>query len=203
MVSFFGWGSSSNSDSNTPKTQETPSNPPVSTTPESKPTSSSLISESRPLPPPSPRNNTNLKLLIGGAAFFSLSVWITRRASIKKQIACIPPFYTSSLFHQPKVNGAGEAFEALNLATINVLSFGMMTGGAVMYGLDINGLDDARRFMRVAMDGGVDDAGKSDEQLEADVTEWVTSVLGDRFQKQLEKERAKKQLEKPVEAGTQ
>ncbi|KAJ5288627.1 hypothetical protein N7478_001657 [Penicillium angulare] len=201
MVSFFGWGSSSNSDSNTPKTQETPSNSPISQTPESK--STSLISESRPLPPPSPRNNTNLKLLVGGVAFFSLSVWITRRASIKKQIACIPPFYTSSLFHQPKVNGAGEAFEALNLATINVLSFGMMTGGAVMYGLDINGLDDARRFMRVAMDGGIDDAGKSDEQLEADVTEWVTSVLGDRFQKQVEKERAKKQLEKPVEAGTQ
>jgi hypothetical protein len=35
-------------------------------------------------------------------------------------------------------------------------------------------------------------AGKSDEELEKDVAEWVSSVLGDRFDKQLEKEKAKK-----------
>lgn len=97
------------------------------------------------------------------------------------------------------MNGAGEAFEALNLATINVLSFGMMTTGAAMYALDINNLEDARRFMRVAMEGGIDTSGKSDEVLEAEVTEWVTSLLGDRFTKQLEKERAKKPA--AVEAG--
>ncbi|KAJ5613693.1 hypothetical protein N7528_007347 [Penicillium herquei] len=198
MFSFFGWGSSSNSDSNVPKTQEQSSTTPTQTqTPPSIPsppsTSTELAQRS------TPRDTTNLKLFLGGIAFFSASVWITRRASIKKRIACIPPFYSSSIYFQPKVNGAGEAFEALNLATINVLSFGMMTTGAAMYALDINSLDDARRFMRVAMQGGIDETGKSDEQLEAEVTEWVTSLLGDRFQKQLEKERAKKQPQ--VEAG--
>lgn len=83
-----------------------------------------------------------------------------------------------------------EAFEALNLATINVFSFGMLTTGAVMYALDVNGLEDMRRMMRGGLEGTA--TGKSDEELENEVTEWVASVLGDRFEKQLEKERAKK-----------
>ncbi|KAJ6114944.1 hypothetical protein N7486_000722 [Penicillium sp. IBT 16267x] len=192
MVSLFGWGSSSKSDSSAPKPQETsPQTPPSQT----------QLSQSVPSPSESsqlaqqstPPNNRNLKLFLGGIAFFSLSVWVTRRASIKKRLDCIPPFYSSSLYFQPKVNGAGEAFEALSLASLNVFSFGMMTTGAAMYALDINGLDDARRFMRVAMQGDIDETGKSDEQLEQEVTEWVTNLLGDRFTKQLEKERAKKQ----------
>lgn len=91
------------------------------------------------------------------------------------------------------MSGAGEALEALNLASINVLSFGMMSSGAALYALNINTLDDARRIMRAGLEGG--SPSKSDEELEQDVTEWVSSVLGERFQKQLEKERAKKQFE--------
>lgn len=83
-----------------------------------------------------------------------------------------------------------EAFEALNLATINVFSFGIMTTGAVMYALDVNGVEDMRRIMRGGLEGAA--AGKSDEELEREVTEWVSGVLGSRFEKQLEKERAKK-----------
>ncbi|KAJ5538146.1 hypothetical protein N7513_006098 [Penicillium frequentans] len=195
MVSLFGWGSSSNSDSNAPNPQETSSQSPSQTQlPQSVPSPSESSQLAQQSTPP---NNRNLKLFLGGVAFFSLSVWVTRRASIKKRLDCIPPFYSSSLYFQPKVNGAGEAFEALSLASLNVFSFGMMTTGAAMYALDINGLDDARRFMRVAMSGGIDESGKSDEQLEQEVTEWVTNLLGDRFTKQLEKERAKKQ-QQPV-----
>lgn len=194
MVSFFGWGSSK-SESNTSKPQDH-----VAFDQPTLPTPSA--SAASPTPPTTQladysatRNRTNLKLLLGGMAFFTLSVLVTRRANYRKRIACIPPFYTSSIYFQPKVNGAVEAFEALNLATINVLSFGMMSAGALMCALDINGLDDARRVMRTAVEGSLDESGKSDEELEQQVTEWVTSVLGDRFQKQLEQERAKKQLE--------
>ncbi|KAJ5918334.1 hypothetical protein N7454_010709 [Penicillium verhagenii] len=198
MVSLFGWGSSANADSNAAKPQEatTPSQSPSSTQSlqsAPSPTESSQLAQQS-----APPNNRNLKLLLGGIAFFSLSVWVTRRAAIRKRIECIPPFYSSSLYFQPKVNGAGEAFEALSLASLNVLSFGMMTTGAAMYALDINGLEDARRFMRVAMQGSIDETGKSDEQLEKEVTEWVTDLLGDRFTKQLDKERAKKQQEQQL-----
>lgn len=187
MLSFLGWGSgSSDSKPSNPK-EKTPSiqndGPPPPSTPSQPPQTQR----------PAPLDDRNLKLFFGGIAFFSLSLWITRRAQIKKRISCTPPFYTSSTYHQPNVNGAGEALEAFNLATINVLSFSMMSTGAALYALNINTLEDARRIMRAGLEGGV--ASKSDEELEQDVTEWVSSVLGERFQKQLEKERAKKQLE--------
>ncbi|KAJ5594379.1 uncharacterized protein N7459_000587 [Penicillium hispanicum] len=196
MVSLFGWGSSSKSDANASKTQDNvPSDqPPLSSSP-STPPSQPAAQSTQQSQQPATRDRTNLKLLLGGMAFFTLSLLVTRRANQKKRIACIPPFYTGSIYFQPKVNGAGEALEALNLATINVLSFGMMATGAVMCALDVNGIEDARRVMRTAIEGSTDGTGKSDEVLEQEVTEWVTSVLGDRFQKQLEKERAKKQLE--------
>ncbi|KAJ5111033.1 hypothetical protein N7532_001568 [Penicillium argentinense] len=188
MLSFLGWGSSSKSDANTPKHQDNASTKPDQSSsqlsPAATPTSTQLAQ------PPATKDTTNLKLLVGGMAFFAFSVFITRRAHIKKRIACIPPFYTSSMFHQPQANGAMEAFEALNLATINVMSFGMMTAGGIMYMLDVNGVDDMRRIMRGGLEGAA--AGKSDEELEKEVTDWVASVLGDRFEKQLEKERAKK-----------
>lgn len=83
-----------------------------------------------------------------------------------------------------------EAFEALNLATINVLSFGMMTTGGIMCMLNVNGIEDMRRIMRGGLEGAA--SGKSDDELEKEVTDWVASVFGDRFEKQLEIERAKK-----------
>ncbi|KAJ6112023.1 hypothetical protein N7523_008084 [Penicillium sp. IBT 18751x] len=195
-MSIFGWGSSSKSDArpsepqeNTPSSQgAAPSSTPTVTEP-----STQLAQQSKP------KDNTGLKLFLGGIAFSAFSVYITRRANIRKQLACIPPFYSSSLYHQPNVNGAMEAFEALNLATINVFSFGMLTLGGTMYALDINGIEDARKIMRSGLEGTAQ--GKSDEDLENDVQEWVASVLGNRFEKQLEKERAKKR-DVPVDKET-
>ncbi|KAJ5162247.1 hypothetical protein N7492_007639 [Penicillium capsulatum] len=187
MVSLFGWGSGSSDAKPSSTPDKTPS------IQNDDPSPPSTLSQPPQTQPPAPKDNRNLKLFFGGMAFFSFSLWVTRRAHIKKRIACTPPFYTSSTYHQPNVSGAAEALEALNLATINVLSFGMMSSGAALYALDINNLEDARRIMRAGIEGGT--PSKSDEELEQDVTEWVTKMLGDRFQKQLETERAKKQLE--------
>ncbi|KAJ5306365.1 hypothetical protein PENANT_c017G02506 [Penicillium antarcticum] len=193
MVSFFGWGLSPKPTESPEKASEKP-NPEQPQSPEDTPTTLPMQ-----LPRPPARENTNLKLLFGGMTFFALSVLVTRRAFNKKRIACIPPFYTSSIYHQPHSNSAMDAFEALNLATLNVLSFGMMAGGAAGYALNINSLDDMRRFVRAGLQGGSDTPVKSDEELEAEVTEWVSKVLGDRFEKQLEKEKAKRLLS--VESG--
>ncbi|KAJ5864616.1 uncharacterized protein N7529_006532 [Penicillium soppii] len=186
MVSLFGWGSSPASDASK-TTQEKPA-PEQSQPPAKEPLP--------PLPYQTPRppleSNTNLKLLFGGMTFFALSVLVTRRAFHKKRIACIPPFYTSSLYHQPHSNSAMDAFEALNLATLNVISFGLMAGGAAGYALNINSLEDMRIFVRAGLQGGSDTPVKSDEELEQEVTEWVTKVLGDKFEKQLEKEKMKR-----------
>ncbi|KAJ5114838.1 hypothetical protein NUU61_000597 [Penicillium alfredii] len=191
MLSFFGWGSSPKNGSNgSPSSEESSSNGDQSP---SSPT------QFPPQPPPTqlanqpPQSNLNLKLLFGGMTFFAISLMITRRSLARKRLASIPPFYTGSIYHQPQVNGGVEAFEALNLATINVLSFGMMTTGAVLYSFNINELEDMRKIVR----GGLESGGsgtKTDEELEREVSEWVVSVLGDRFEKQLEKEKMKKQV---------
>lgn len=52
------------------------------------------------------------------------------------------------MYHRPPVNGAGDAFEALSLATLNVCSFAMMATGGVLYALDINSVEDMRRYVK-------------------------------------------------------
>ncbi|CAG8161685.1 unnamed protein product [Penicillium olsonii] len=183
MVSLFGWGSSPKSDSSQPAQEKPAPEQPKPKVPE-------LLPHQTPRPPIG--SNTNLKLLFGGMTFFALSVLVTRRAFNKKRIACIPPFYTSSVYHQPHSNSAMDAFEALNLATLNVVSFGLMAGGAAGYALNINNIDDMRKFVRAGLQGGSDTPVKSDEELEEEVTEWVSKVLGDKFEKQLEKEKMKR-----------
>ncbi|KAL2867006.1 uncharacterized protein BJX67DRAFT_353691 [Aspergillus lucknowensis] len=130
---------------------------------------------------------TNTKLALGGALFFALSVLSTRRAFLRRVKASTPPWYTSSIYHQPKVNGGAEAFEALNLATINVLSFAMMTSGAVLWAMDINGVEDMRRYVKTRMASGVTggeggELSESDKEMEKQVEDFVGRYLGKRVE---------------------
>ncbi|KAI2931095.1 hypothetical protein CBS147320_2888 [Aspergillus niger] len=174
----------------------TPSNPDSQPSPEpqSQPTPPSTTrSPSDEFDPPLPKlwtPKTNLKLLLGGLAFFTFSIYSTRRAMNRKLLASIPPYYTSSVYHKPKVSGGAEAFEALHLATMNVLSFGMMSAGGALYALDINGVEDMRKFVRKGMvegDGAL--MRGEDKELEKEVEGWVAKVLGEKFGKELQKEK--------------
>ena len=65
-----------------------------------------------------------------------------------------------------------EALEALNIATVNVLSVAIMMTGGVLWALDVSSLDDLRSRVRGRL--GVDEHGRNaDEEIE----EWVASVL--------------------------
>jgi hypothetical protein len=68
-----------------------------------------------------------------------------------------------------------EALEALNLATLNVLSVAIMATGGVLWFLDINSMDEARRFLRGGM--GVDGTGRSEKDAEEDFEEWMATTL--------------------------
>lgn len=73
------------------------------------------------------------------------------------------------------MSGALEAVEALNIATINVLSAAMMvTGGALWY-MDINSLGDARRMIRGGL--GVDGQGKTEAEADEEIEEVIASIL--------------------------
>jgi hypothetical protein len=73
-----------------------------------------------------------------------------------------------------EVNGAMEAFEALNIATINVLSAGMMATGGLIWAFDISSLEDMRSKVRKTMGGN---GSSEDQAAEEELEEWFASVL--------------------------
>ena len=68
-----------------------------------------------------------------------------------------------------------EAVEALNIATINVLSLATMSTGGMLWYFDINSMDDARRKLRGGL--GVDGTGRDEKQAEEELEEWMATVL--------------------------
>ncbi|KAL3470982.1 hypothetical protein BJX99DRAFT_250819 [Aspergillus californicus] len=172
----------------TPAPEATPESTPTQTPPQPQdtaPTSTppSPSQATKKEDPPLPKlwtPQTNTKLLLGGAFFFTLSVLATRRALTRRLRDSIPPYYTSSTYFKPKVNGGAEAFEALHLATINVLSFGMMASGGTLYAMDINGVEDMRAYVKKGMLSGAAGAEltDADKEVEKDVEEWIGKYLG-------------------------
>jgi hypothetical protein len=128
-----------------------------------------------------------LGLFFAGAGFFAVSSIITRRSLLRRYKATVPKFYQPSN-RANEVNGAIEAFEALNIATINVLSVGMMLGGGLLYALDISSLDDMRRQVRTSI--GVD-GPRTDEDAEKEIEEWIASVLNKGSKSEKEEKRPK------------
>ncbi|TKA82288.1 hypothetical protein B0A49_00441 [Cryomyces minteri] len=135
----------------------------------------------------SPRSRRQLSLFLAGATFFTFSTLLTRRALLRRHALTKPNFYAPSNRPAPDVNGAIEAFEALNLATINVVSFGMMMTGGLLWSYDISSLEDLRRKVRGGL--GVDGSGKSEMDAEEEMEEWLATVLARKEDKEKRRKR--------------
>lgn len=121
----------------------------------------------------SQRSRRQLGLFFAGAGFFAVSSLITRRSLVRRYKATIPKFYQPNT-RPNEVNGAIEAFEALNIATINVFSLGMMLTGGLLYAFDISSLDDMRKKVRSSI--GVE-GDRTDKDAEKEIEEWLATVL--------------------------
>ena len=129
----------------------------------------------------SQRSRRQLGLFFAGAGFFAVASLITRRSLVRRYQATVPKFYQPSNRPNTGVNGAVEAFEALNIATINVFSVGMMTLGGLLYAFDISSLEDMRRNVRTRL--GVDPA-RGDQEAEEEIEELFASILGRKLLKE-------------------
>ena len=184
---------------------------------DSFPSSPSTKSNPPPTPPPKPdtflqslttsRAQRQLGLFAAGASFFLLSTAITRRSIVRRYKATIPKFYAPSNRANNNINGAMEAFEALNIATINVLSVGMMASGGLLWAFDIAGVEDMRRKVRKQI--GVD-VSRTDQDAEEEIEEWFATVLarkefkalrGQEGFKEMEERQRRKAEEKEKEEG--
>jgi hypothetical protein len=129
------------------------------------------------------RSRRQFGLFLAGAGFFALSAFITRRSFVRRYKASIPAFYQPN--HQPnKVSGAMEAFEALNIATINVTSLAIMAAGGLFYAFDISSLADLRSKVR----GGFGWDG-TEKDAEEEFEEWLASVLARKSEKEAQEKR--------------
>ncbi|CAN8100682.1 unnamed protein product [Discula destructiva] len=141
--------------------------------------------QSRALQEPWRRSATQLGLFFAGAAFLTTSAVISKRAVNRKMIASYPKLFQPS-HHGPKPPPRAPqdksddqlvALEALGLATLNVMSFGVMLTGGLMFAFDISNVDELRSKARSSLYGP---NGVVDEAAEQEVEDWIVDVLSRR-----------------------
>lgn len=86
-----------------------------------------------------------------------------------------------------------EAFEALNLATINVMSGGMVAMGGLLYAFDIASVDDMRRDVRSRF--GMEES-RTDVEGEKEIEELFASIMNRKLFKEASEKVAKENEEK-------
>ncbi|KAI1212544.1 uncharacterized protein F4807DRAFT_340588 [Annulohypoxylon truncatum] len=125
----------------------------------------------------SQRSLKQLGLFFGGAGFMFLSTLVTRRSIARKYTATVPKFYNQSNRPVDKIPADNNlmALEALNLATLHVMGFGIMITGGLAWAFDVSSVDDLRRMARRNY-GRV--GATADEEAEREIEEWVAGVLG-------------------------
>ena len=121
----------------------------------------------------------NKLIFAAGLAFLGLSIFATRRSLTRRKLASQAAFIKDAPANNAEqaknVSGALEAVEALNLATINVLSVAMLATGGTLWYLDVNSLADARKMIRGGL--GVDGKGMTEQEAEEEIEEVIASIL--------------------------
>lgn len=126
-------------------------------------------------------------LLYGGAAFLGLSIFVTRRALIRKKLAAYPnlvktqggnakidvPTFTNSNV-SPRAEGGLDAAEALFLATLNTFSLFMFGTGAFMKYNNIGDVEDLRDWVR---QGVGYDVYAGDTEADKEIEQWMAEIL--------------------------
>lgn len=121
---------------------------------------------------PSARARRQDGLFFGGVAFTLLSLFITRRALAKKNLA-MAQNPDASL----KVDGPLEAVQALGLATLNVFTFAMAGLGAAMKYFDFADVEDLREGYRRALGY---DVHSGESAADKEIEGWIADVLSRR-----------------------
>ncbi|KAF2271002.1 hypothetical protein CC78DRAFT_538696 [Lojkania enalia] len=96
----------------------------------------------------SPRSLRQLSIFFFGATCFLASTAITRRAIYRRKLRISPKFYEPNTNPHEHFSPMMDAVQALNMATINVFSFGIMAAGGTLWAFDISGLKEMQTALR-------------------------------------------------------
>ncbi|CAI6335593.1 unnamed protein product [Periconia digitata] len=135
-------------------TMTTPTRPqatqPQSQPPSSPPSSPPTVYE--PTPWTSPRSLRQLSIFCLGATAFLASTALTRRSIHRRSLRLKPQHFSPNTNPHEHFSPLQDAIQALNLATLNCVSVGIMGLGGTLWAFDVSGLSEAREALRKRLD---------------------------------------------------
>ncbi|KAA8614688.1 hypothetical protein PtrSN002B_000989 [Pyrenophora tritici-repentis] len=144
----------------------------------------SAVPVNPPSPPPSesayegtpvtsPRSLRQLSIYFLGSACLLASTAITRKAVWRRQLRVMPKFYEANTNPHEYFSPFSDACQALNLATMNCVSVGIMALGGAMWTFDIANLREARAVLRRRLN--YDRIYESEDEVPNTISEMIAA----------------------------
>lgn len=135
-------------------------------------------------PSPLSRQLRQVGLYLSGAGFLAASIAVSRRSVLRLRAATTPPFYLCNRNPASKIDSQDRgllAVRALGLATLNVMSFGVMLVGGISWAFDLSSVTELRERTRAQLakpsNLSTEDEAKMEKELEG-LLDTVYSKLG-------------------------
>jgi hypothetical protein len=110
--------------------------------------------------------------LFGGACILA-STAITRKAVWRRQLRVRPKFYEPNTNPHEYFSPFQDAIQALNLATMNCVSVGIMALGGILWTFDISSLREAQASLRGRLN--YDSIYRSEENIPRSFSELIAA----------------------------
>jgi hypothetical protein len=141
-------------------------------------------------PVTSPRSLRQLSIYFLGSACLLASTAITRKAVWRRQLRVMPKFYEANTNPHEYFSPFSDACQALNLATMNCASVGIMALGGAMWTFDIANLREARAVLRSRLN--YDRIYESEDDIPNSISEMIIASGQMRIIEEDEKDDSKK-----------
>ncbi|USP82632.1 uncharacterized protein yc1106_09906 [Curvularia clavata] len=149
----------------------TRSSPPPPGNPPPPPPTTSPAYQTTPIT--SPRSLRQLSIYFLGSACLLASTAITRKAIWRRQLRLKPAFYNPNTNPHEYFSPFSDACQALNLATMNCVSVGIMALGGAMWTFDISNLKEARAVLRKRLN--YDRIYESEDDIPNTISEMIAA----------------------------
>ena len=150
---------------------------------------------------PFTRKLHQIGLFFVGASFMAASVAVSRRSVIRRRLQTIPAFHTSNRA-PARFDGTdrlGLAVSALGLATLNVMSFGVLLTGGIAWGFDLCSIAELRERTQAALRRPR--SGNWDPADEKELEDMMKTLLDRLGMDSTPPESPAKPAEKPADGG--
>jgi hypothetical protein len=121
----------------------------------------------------SARSLQQLSVFLFGGACILASTAITRKAVWRRQLRVKPKFYEPNTNPHEYFSPFQDAIQALNLATMNCVSVGIMALGGILWTFDISSLREAQASLRGRLN--YDSIYRSEENIPRSFSELIAA----------------------------